>query len=448
MRRLFPDPKVKRLYEDDFGENDLLHRKQTGDALSDLLNRFEEPLVVALDSQWGSGKTWFLQRWVGEHDKANKNSIVLYFDAFAHDHVSDPLPALVSELEGRTKDKDTFQEIKKVALKVVLAGARVGAAVTTSGLSEAGAAVANTLTGEAEKHLEEYWKQEAGRNEAMKEFREALKSLTSEENGKKIIIVIDELDRCRPDYALEVLEVIKHFFSVDNVHFVLGVNLKALENMVRVRYGQTEVNEAITYLEKFIRIKLELPEAVSEDDGSKQNALTYLDHLCQEMRIPDHIGTKLKEQVRLVSYAHSISLRQIEHIISAVLLASNIVLATPRIIPGRITVMNDLIITKIVRPDLHQKFLDATITANDLDSYLGQPNDYTERNERERIRNIWLFISQNEVMDGAKMSSIGRRLIHPEFIPQNLSEYHLKELPKDTQRKFLDLFQFYKSSPE
>ena len=112
MRRLFPDPQVKRLYEDGFGENDFLNRRQTGEALSDLLNRLEEPLVVALDSQWGSGKTWFLQRWVGEHDKANENSIVVYFDAFAHDYVSDPLPALVSELVGRTGDKETFRAIK------------------------------------------------------------------------------------------------------------------------------------------------------------------------------------------------------------------------------------------------------------------------------------------------------------------------------------------------
>ena len=76
----------------------------------------------------------------------------------------------------------------------------------------------------------EYWSNEKERMEGMEKFRSALETLISRDEKKSIIFVVDELDHCRPDYALEVLEVIKHFFSVDNAHFILRVNLEALED--------------------------------------------------------------------------------------------------------------------------------------------------------------------------------------------------------------------------
>ncbi len=76
------------------------------------------------------------------------------------------------------------------------------------------------------------------------------------------MIVVDELDRCRPDYALSLLEVIKHFFAVDHVHFVLGVNLRELENMVRVRYDT--LDGAALYLQKFVTLTMDLPRLTND----------------------------------------------------------------------------------------------------------------------------------------------------------------------------------------
>ena len=214
------------LYKDGFEDktNDLLHRRRKGATLSSLLNSIQDPLVVALDDQWGSGKTYFLKRWVGEHAKQNKASTVVYFDAFAHDYINDPLPALVTALKERTKNKN-INNLKKAVFKLAKAGASAGLAALTSGSSEVlgklGTDIAKSLGDEAEKSFEEYWKREEGRSVAMEQFRKALESMVSVGKDNKVIIVVDELDRCRPDYALEVLEVIKHFFSVDNVHLSL-----------------------------------------------------------------------------------------------------------------------------------------------------------------------------------------------------------------------------------
>ena len=69
MKIIPPEPYVD-LYNDGFEESDILQRRKIGDALSDLLNRIDDSLVVALDGRWGTGKTYFLKRWVGEHEDA------------------------------------------------------------------------------------------------------------------------------------------------------------------------------------------------------------------------------------------------------------------------------------------------------------------------------------------------------------------------------------------
>ncbi|MCY4306950.1 MAG: P-loop NTPase fold protein [Rhodobacteraceae bacterium] len=447
------------LYKDGFEDkrNDLLQRRKTGKALSSLLNGIEDPLVIALDSQWGSGKTYFLKRWVGQHLKENNDQTVLYFDAFSHDYISDPLPALVTALEGRTKNKN-IKKLQNAVFNLAKAGTRAGVAVATSGVSEAfgkvGEGITKALGDQAEKSLEEYWKREEGRSIAMEQFRAALESMVLAEKNNKVIIVVDELDRCRPDYALEVLEVIKHFFSVDNVHFVLGVNLEVLENMIGVRYGN-EI-DANAYLQKFIQIKLELPDEVEHPAHQNWDVSLYLDRLLEQLKIPEHVGRPLKFQIKIVARNNSINLRQIEQIVSAVKLANNFYLTNENIRPGWFDVMNDLIISRIVRPDLYPKFLDATIAPEDLKSYLGT-NDNELGRERDPGYNSrasssfysWLYITENERFNDANGNL---RDIIPNYTFSRYSflfpDISPRDIPQKIQREWLDLLQFYKPDSE
>ncbi len=423
-------PQHFELYEDGIPKEDLLHRRKTSDTLSSLLTRVADPLVVALDGKWGTGKTWFLQRWVGEHSKKNQDtSTVVYFDAFAYDYLSDPLPALVQALADRTAEDTIMQKLKETAFKLVKPLARVGLAAATSGASVIGGAVINAIGQETERNLDEYWKCEKGKHTAMKQFRTALESLADKEKGKKVIFVIDELDRCRPDYALEVLEVIKHFFSVPGVHFVLGVILV-------------------------------LPSDIGTTYKHTLYVLKYLDYLINQMGIPNHIGDPLKTQVAMVARANPISLRHIEHIVSAVKLASSEIKEKKKDnYPGMFAIMNDLIISRIVRPDLYPNFLEANISESDLKKYLGVTDDYPARNFSEDDFGMsldfkakisfctWLFISKNENFEQVAESLKTKMLIefygpdHPYTGPDPLGK---RELPKIIQREWLDLFQCYR----
>ena len=261
--KLFPRHGEIVLYKQGFGKDDLLSRRSAGQRLSELLERVDDPIVVALDGAWGSGKTHFLRRWVGAHTVENEGSATtVYFDAFSSDFLDDPLISLVSAIDVRLPEKkpdDAWVRTKTAAAKLARPFLRIGAAVATAGATEVAGPLLDAIIvaggKEVEKATDSFWQQEQGRRTAVEQFRSALLQLTTAPNsdgpGRPLIIVIDELDRCRPDYALSVLEVVKHFFSVPGVHFVLGCNLDALEHMVRVRYGSS-VNASAYLKERLI----------------------------------------------------------------------------------------------------------------------------------------------------------------------------------------------------
>jgi hypothetical protein len=103
-------------------------------------------------------------------------------------------------------------------------------------------------------------------------------------DGKPLVFIIDELDRCRPSFALELLERVKHFFAVPNVHFVLGAHLKQLENSVRVTYG-SEI-DAQLYLQKFISLHVEL-DTPGNYPPANSAISKYMSYLKEQMKIPD-----------------------------------------------------------------------------------------------------------------------------------------------------------------
>jgi len=292
MARLTPKEPEFKLYKTGF-DGDLLDRKASGAALSGLVERIEDPMVIALDGGWGTGKSWFLKRWVGQHrtDYPGKARTV-YFDAFAHDYLDDPLVALTAlltkELAKETSPaSDKISRLKRTAFKALPGLTKLSANVATAfaikALDDTGDILADAIGGAVEGSSDAFWQSVADQQTAMEEFASALKALTltdNEDTPRKLVIVVDELDRCRPDYALSLLEVIKHFFAVDHVHFVLGVNLRELENMVRVRYGTQE--GAALYLQKFVTLTMELEKLRARVREANDGSSLYFE-------VPDYI---------------------------------------------------------------------------------------------------------------------------------------------------------------
>ncbi len=345
MHLTVPEPKIE-LYEDGFDDHDQLDREATGKKLSDLVERIDDPMVIALDGAWGSGKSFFLKCWVGEHKNHNSETKTVYFDAFEHDFLDDPLIALTGAIAKRFESAESQEEgqksersrqIKKAAWAIGKGALRIGASVATFGateaLSDVGDAVANAVGDEAEAFLNsgkgdeeavKFWNAHDARIAAMEAFREALTELTEpSEDGepqRKLVIVIDELDRCRPDYALSLLEIIKHFFNVPGVHFVLGVNLKELQNSVRARYGSGV--DAARYLRKFVTFGFDLP-LYDSVRGRNDVAARYFKKAANSIGANGRVETDII--IVLVQYflKPDVSLRDAEHIATNVVIAAS-----------------------------------------------------------------------------------------------------------------------------
>lgn len=403
MKVFVPEPVID-LYKDGFAEHDLLDRAATGKQLSELVEKFQDPIVIALDGAWGSGKSFFLKCWAGEHTKKYGGATkVIYFDAFKHDFLDDPLVALTGVLsdhfEADSKSGKALATAKKAVAKLWRPAVRIAAGIATAGASDAINAVASAAlsSGAAEitNASDDFWKKENGRRAAMEEFRKALKQLTTPENSddpQKIVIIIDELDRCRPDYALSLLEIIKHFFTVDYVHFVLGVNLKELQNSVKARYGQG-VN-AEKYLQKFVPLRIVLPIIIGTHEQIRIS-LIYFDKMVEEMGLPQYLCELVRIYLRYLSPSIQPSIREIQSLLTAIALSLSKI---DRLNPAYQCVTAGLMVMRIVAPEVYNQALENKLGMNDFNS-LFQINSKDEANEIHHFAIFWSWFIDPDSMD-------------------------------------------------
>jgi predicted KAP-like P-loop ATPase len=293
--RLFP-PLLEIGDEEGFTkEKDIFERRSAGKGLTNVVCRVSDPLVIAIDSEWGTGKTTFLKMWAGELRK--QQIPVVFFDAFQHDYAEDAFTAIAGELISLASDKKKqndpaakkFIKSSTGAAKILLrSGLKIGVKLATAGaldaadIGNAASEIAKEVSDLEDKYIGELLTKQKQENLAIQSFRDALESLPSllspprkeadTSNPKPLVIIIDELDRCRPTFALQVLERIKHFFSVPGVHFVLGTHLGQIRNSVSAVYGSGI--DSTKYLQKFISFTLHLTESIRHNLIDEQQLST------------------------------------------------------------------------------------------------------------------------------------------------------------------------------
>lgn len=266
-------------------EGDLFGRTKLAEQLTGFLSRMPDGAVIAIDSQWGEGKTWFGKRWCASlQDQGFKTA---YIDCFQRDHLDDPFTMIASEFIELAKSGKPAIQAKLLdagkKLGVALLPAATKFAINTVGhltignaqLSEdltksfdaLNASAADGLEKLVASQLSEYQE----RSQTVDAFKLSLAELAAE-SERPIVIFLDELDRCRPDFSVRTIERVKHFFDAPGVVFVLLLNRTQLAAAVEGLYGAKVDAEA--YLSKFIPISLVLPKRASvdrhgEDDNRK-----------------------------------------------------------------------------------------------------------------------------------------------------------------------------------
>ena len=243
-----------------------LGREPYANILSSIVDSYAKGFVLAINGEWGVGKTTFVKMW--RQKLENEGHKTIYFNAWENDFVSEPMVGILGELKslitsGLEKHFDSILEkAAKFSNKMIptlakeIAKKCVGEEFVD--LIEKGAEATTALL---KDEIKNYDKQKEG----LKTLKDDLCDFVSQNSGgKPVVFIIDELDRCRPDYAVEVLEKVKHFFSVQGIIFVLSIDKKQLGNSIRGYYGSDRIN-ADEYLRRFIDIEYNLPEPSIED---------------------------------------------------------------------------------------------------------------------------------------------------------------------------------------
>ncbi|MZR13630.1 hypothetical protein GQE99_11440 [Maritimibacter sp. DP07] len=395
--RITPPEANINIFEDGFDDRDLLSRKEHAGYLSDLVERIDQPLVISLDGDWGSGKSFFLKCWAGEHTRASDNAAtVVYFDAFAHDFLQEPLVALTSSLAERIEATETgamrvIRQMKDAAAKLWRPASRVALAIGTAGASEvAGVMVDAGLEAgsrELSDQIEDFWKKEDGRKAAMDQFISAITELTEPDDEgvptKKIVFIVDELDRCRPDFALETLETIKHFFSTPGVHFVLGVNGRELENMVRVKYGQNF--DARTYLDKFISVKMSLPDYSELGSEPVSNAILYFKKMAPIMGLDGSLIDAAEVYFKRAPDLAPSSIRKSQRILTEIALLPRSKNGYRNMALGYRLVIVGLVIFKQCNPEVFASIKSHSASFEDIKNALGLPEELSQNSPRQVV---------------------------------------------------------------
>ena len=249
--------------EDPF-RHDLLGRKKSVEVLTHLVNSIEGPCVLAVDATWGNGKTTFLRIWA-QHLR-NNDFPVVEFNAWETDFSDDPFVALSTELtiglQEHDQLRDKIREIRKFSKEIILRTLpgliRVVTAGVLDGNSQLGNALGKALGSYSASRIQEYQAAQISIKTFRSRLQEIAMELAQSKENRPLIVVIDELDRCRPSYAVELLEIAKHLFAVDKVIFAIAVNRSELAHSIKAIYGNDF--DARGYLHRFFDLEFRLPE--------------------------------------------------------------------------------------------------------------------------------------------------------------------------------------------
>lgn len=288
------------------------------------------PITIGVFGDWGSGKSSIMEtlkeRYDEEH-KTDKSIVCLQFNGWIFEGYDDAKAALISSIlecfqNRKSFGQKTVNKARKLAksvnwMRVLGFGVKNIATPLISASLTGGATLApqifnwfQNLISDPKQIAEKikdvdiddirkkYFKENPSisieeQYQMVRQFRQDFKELLDEAKIQKLIILIDDLDRCLPDRIIDNLEAIKLFLNVENTAFVIGADPRIVRDAIRHRYkeliSRDENSEngrvVIDYLEKLIQIPYTLPKL---SDSEVETYITLL--FCEDLLENDELN--------------------------------------------------------------------------------------------------------------------------------------------------------------
>lgn len=278
-----------------------------------------EAYVIGIDASWGTGKTYFdkmiIQFLNDNQESIHVNSI--YYDAWSNDfwdNAFEPLFAQIvgSDLLRKETEKTDISDILKSVGKIIALGIKGFATKQIEDYFDTDAI--DDIISEYKKMWDNAFDDEYQVTKYFKEFSDFKKAISilklllrkaTDSNSGKTVIFIDELDRCKPTFAIQTLEIVKHLFNVKGLVFVFSLDLEQLAYCVQSVYGEN-IN-SIGYLERFFNFISSLPKA----DYSK-----IIEEYIDEFNIK-YTSNKIINRINGISQIFDLSLRDLRTVLSS-----------------------------------------------------------------------------------------------------------------------------------
>ncbi len=410
-------------------KDDVLNRKDIAGKLTNMIRNQSESIVIGLHGDWGTGKTFLLKRWQCDLEKEGTKAI--YFNAWEDDFIDDPFIAIIGQLrkffeKNNIQEKD-IKRFEKIAKSLIVKNVKnmlerhIGIIIPDDIEEEFG-----------NKRLNTYLQQK----EEREEFKDCLSELSSggiKKNGTQypLVFIIDELDRCRPIFAIELLENVKHIFDVDNVVFVFGLNRNELCNSIKSIYGSINAN---TYLRRFFDLELSVPEPDYTkfylDRIEKQKVTSFFRGVA-DVTVNQWFQNAFNyfgEYFACVSKNAGLSLRDVEHCIKMIIFAAKNMNVDSYLSPILLSIM---VLLRLKKPNLYRDFINGKCLGCEVVDYLDQlffKNTIQDQDITDSTKEIFYLVEAELYLSSESTTYNPRYHMSDERIPYVLRElYNLRD---------------------
>ncbi len=382
-------------------ENDKLDRRAAVESLTNILKSSTDPLVVSVNAPWGFGKSTFL-RMLEAHLSAEGIKHVS-FNAWASDYIDDPFVALLGDTEeqlnslrgGNRSLQSKIGKAKKYGGKIIRAAIPAAVRIGTAGVINLDDLTESAIADAAEKFAQDqinaYTEAKKSISSFQKELKEIAETLYGAGSELPLVFIIDELDRCRPTHAVRLLEIVKHFFSIDRVAFVIALDPDQLGHSVRTMYGQGM--DVDGYLKRFFDLELNLPNPTSDQFLQAQFTRFGLDQFFAERM--QHQETRydkdrLESMFKHLFVALDFSFRERERAFSLLSLAIRATAQNQYLHP---LMLGCLILLKIKNSALYRSFVSGRATTTKIVEYFS-----SESEGREFMQSNYGYVLEAELI--------------------------------------------------
>ena len=250
-----------------YTELDRLNRADFVEALEKIIDKkFSDcdGFSFAIDGRWGCGKSFIINML---EERIKDKYLVINFNCWKYDYHEEPVVAIMSviadtlnkiaaeENPPKFVNKDTFKNIAKLLVGTSAKLIEAGAQIDLSGILKLGKEV---ITAEYKDMISKDFDSKDSLTKAMNVITMALCLAHSE---KKVLFIVDELDRCLPEYAIKVLERLHHVNENSKFVTMLSINKKELAGSIAKVFGRCENDDSFVdyYLQKFVGLVIPVP---------------------------------------------------------------------------------------------------------------------------------------------------------------------------------------------